>query len=200
MSDSYIGLIGAIVGAFITGGFTWFTDWLKNRTKNKKELEVLALKLTYKLELYAAQCLECYQDDGRVEHEDNDGNWYGSSFKGYEVDFPEFTLGNLEDIEWKLLPLELMHEVFILPSMVSNARQRLMKEIADYFHHDNDDYPTTMRAKDLIDVAINFYRVSYELRRISGLPIPVDSIVIDTLKRNKIQSDKDYDRLFVRKE
>lgn len=49
MSDSYAGLIGTVVGAIITGGFAWFTDWRKNSSKNKKDLEVLSLKLTYKL-------------------------------------------------------------------------------------------------------------------------------------------------------
>ena len=29
MSDSYAGLIGAVVGAFITGGFAWFIMMMK---------------------------------------------------------------------------------------------------------------------------------------------------------------------------
>ncbi|WP_182056694.1 hypothetical protein [Pantoea sp. ME81] len=200
MSDSYIGLIGAVVGAVITGGFTFFTDWLKNRNKNKKGLEVLALKLTYKLELYAAQCLDCYKDDGEEVCEDQDGVCYGGSFKGYEIDFPDFTLGNLDDIDWKLLPVKLMHEIFILPASVSNAKVRVLKELEEYLTHDNSDYPTTLRAKQLIDVALKFYVISYELRKVSGLPLPNDSIVIDTLNKNKIKIDGHYDRLFIKKE
>ena len=38
MSDNYAGLIGTVVGAIITGGFAWFTDWRKNRSKNEKDL------------------------------------------------------------------------------------------------------------------------------------------------------------------
>jgi hypothetical protein len=77
MSDGYTGLIGTIVGALITGGFAWFSDWRKNRAKNQKDLEVLALKLSYKLELYVAQCLECSEDDGLEYYvEDDGGIWY----------------------------------------------------------------------------------------------------------------------------
>lgn len=200
MSDSYAGLIGTVVGALITGGFAWFTDWRKNRKTNQKELEVLALKLTYKLELYVAQCLECSEDDGREYYDDDGGCGSGSSFKGYQIEFPEFTLGKFEDIEWKLLPVGLMHEIFTLPSKVSNARQRFSIELNDFFEHWNDDYPTTFRAKELTDLAVYFYVISCKLRKLAGLPLSEDSIIIDTLNKNKVQVDKDYERLFIRKE
>ena len=200
MSDSYIGLIGAVVGAIITGGFTFFTDWLKNRNKNKKDLEVLALKVTYKLELYAAQCLDCYKDDGEEACEDQNGVCHGFLFKGYDNDFPEFTLGNLDEIDWKLLPINLMHEIFILPVLVNNARVRVVKELEEYLTHDNSDYPTTLRAKQLIDIGLKFCAISYELRKVSGLPLPNDSIVIDTLNINKLKIDEHYEQLFTRKE
>ena len=200
MSDSYAGLIGAVVGAFITGGFAWFNDWRNNRTKNQKDLEVLALQLTYKLELYVAQCLECSEDDGHEYYDDEDGCALGSSFKGYKVEFPEFTLGKFEDIDWKLLPVGLMHEIFTLPSKVNNARQRFAKELNEFFEHWNDDYPTTFRAKELTDLAIYFYAISCKLRTLAGLPLPDDSIIIDTLNKNKVKINDDHERLFIRKE
>lgn len=200
MSDSYVGLIGAVIGALISGGFTWLNDRLKSRATNNKEFEVLALKLTYKLDLYAAQCLECSEDDGLEYFEDDEGNSAGSSFKGYKIEFPDFTLGSLEDIEWKLLPVNLMHDIFTLPSKVSNAKQRFAKELNEFFDHWNDDYPTTLRAKELTDLAIHFYEISCELRHRSGLPLSDDSTIIDTLNKNKIQINKDYIRLFILKE
>jgi len=99
MSDSYAGLIGTVVGAIITGGFAWFTDWRKNRSKNKKDLEVLSLKLTYKLERYVALCLECSEDDGREYYYEDEGRCSGSLFRGYSIEFPEFNLGKFEDID-----------------------------------------------------------------------------------------------------
>ena len=122
MSDSYAGLIGTVVGAIITGGFAWFTDWRKNRSKNKKDLEVLSLKLTYKLERYVALCLECSEDDGCEYYHEDEGRCSGSLFRGYNIEFPEFNLGKFEDIDWKLLPVKLMHEIFTLPTKVNNAR------------------------------------------------------------------------------
>lgn len=200
MSDSYVGLIGTVVGALITGGFAWFTDWRKSRVKNKKDLEVLALKLTYKLDRYVALCLECSEDDGCEYYYEDDGRGSGSLFKGYCVEFPEFTLGKFEDIDWKLLPVNLMHKIFTLPTKVNNARQRFSKEWNEFDEHFNDDYPTTIRAKELTDLAICFYKVSSSLRTLAGLPLPDDSIIIDTLNKNKIKNDEDYDRLFIRKE
>ncbi|EKN5122607.1 hypothetical protein OI70_20245 [Dickeya fangzhongdai] len=200
MSDSYAGLIGTVVGAIITGGFAWFTDWRKNRSKNKKDLEVLALKLTYKLERYVALCLECSEDDGREYYDEDEGRCSGSLFRGFRIEFPEFNLGNFEGIDWKLLPVKLMHEIFTLPTKVNNARQRFAKEWKEFDEHLNDDYPTTIRAKELTDLAIYFYNVSSSLRTLAGLPLPEDSIIIDTLNRNKIRNDEDYDRLFIRKE
>ncbi|HDJ1440217.1 TPA: hypothetical protein PPN70_002642 [Serratia rubidaea] len=200
MSDSYAGLIGTVVGAIITGGFAWFTDWRKNRSKNKKDLEVLSLKLTYKLERYVALCLECSEDDGHEYYHEDEGRCSGSLFRGYNIEFPEFNLGKFEDIDWKLLPVNLMHEIFTLPTKVNNARQRFAKEWNEFDEHLNDDYPTTIRAKELTDLAIYFYNVSSSLRTLAGLPLPEDSIIIDTLNKNKIRNDENYNRLFIRKE
>lgn len=188
------------MGAIITGGFAWFTDWRKNRSKNEKDLEVLALKLTYKLDRYVALCLECSEDDGREYYYEDEGRCSGSVFRGYVIEFPDFKLGKFEDIDWKLLPVNLMHEIFTLPTKVDNAKQRFVKEWNEFDDHLNDDYPTTKRAKELTDLAIYFYNVSFSLRTLAGLPLPEDSIIIDTLNKNKINNDKDYDRLFIREE
>ncbi|GJK92525.1 hypothetical protein [Klebsiella grimontii] len=197
MSDGYTGLIGTIVGALITGGFAWFSDWRKNRAKNQKDLEVLALKLSYKLELYVAQCLECSEDDGLEYYVEDDGRGSGTYFRGYTTEFPEFTLGKFEDIEWKLLPVSLMHEIFTLPTKVNNAKQRFNKEWKDFDNHLNDSYPTTIRAKELTDLGIYFYNVSSKLRTLVGLPLPDDLSIINKLKKNKIENDKEYYKLFV---
>ena len=163
-------------------------------------LEVLALKLTYKLDRYVALCLECSEDDGREYYYEDEGRCSGSVFRGYVIEFPDFKLGKFEDIDWKLLPVNLMHEIFTLPTKVDNAKQRFVKEWNEFDDHLNDDYPTTKRAKELTDLAIYFYNVSFSLRTLAGLPLPEDSIIIDTLNKNKINNDKDYDRLFIREE
>jgi len=93
-----------------------------------------------------------------------------------------------------------MHEIFTLPTKVNNARQRFVKEWNEFDEHLNDDYPTTIRAKELTDLAIYFYNVSSSLRTLAGLPLHEDSIIIDSLNKNKIRNDEDYDRLFIRKE
>ncbi|MFT4271382.1 MAG: hypothetical protein QM578_10250 [Pantoea sp.] len=198
MSDGYIGLIGAVVGAFISGGFTWFNDWSKSRFQNKKDLQVLALKLSYRLDCYVRSCIECLEDDGREYYEDEQGQW--SEFRGYKVEFPVFTLGELNDVDWKLMSPDLMYKVFDLPSKVGISKQRFMNELDEFDEHYNDDYPTTIREKELTDLGIMFYHVSQELKREAKLPSPSDVVILDALIKDKERIDSTYVRLFINKE
>jgi hypothetical protein len=108
MKEALIGLIGVIIGAFITIGW----DFIQALWTRKKQRVYLVARVICILEDFIAGCISVVKDDGE---QDQDGCLQT------QAPLPEINFTSL-DVDWKVLSADLMLEILSLPSKVDEAK------------------------------------------------------------------------------
>jgi hypothetical protein len=115
METAIFGLIGVVVGAFLTIIKEW---WFKDR-EHKKNGEYLAILITSMLERYVAECAEVVSDDGLYHGQPNsNGN------RETHTTPPSFKPLSVQ-VEWKSLPANLMNDVLSFPLEIESANAKI---------------------------------------------------------------------------
>jgi len=116
MAGEYLGLIGVVVGAGITGGKEVLFDW-RNRRRNAR---YLAIRTVCLLDQFIDNCASVAADDGTSQGEPagKDGCYEP------QVMAPEFEISSL-DGDWKTVPQDLMYALISFPMQVEAANHRI---------------------------------------------------------------------------
>jgi hypothetical protein len=121
MDTAFIGLLGVVLGVFLTIAKEWFFDF----RKNKKHAEYLCIHIACMLEQFAIKCIDVVYDDG-LHHGQPDSDGYSR----VQVLAPSFKPETV-DVEWKSLPANLMYEVLNLPSAIEIANTQI-ESVSEY--------------------------------------------------------------------
>lgn len=117
MESAIFSLIGVALGSLLTlARERWF-----QQRQEKKDAEFLVILVSRQLDLYTSKCVEIVADEGQQDIEG--GSYPKTSTPKFE---PEFL-----DVEWKSLPVGLMHEIFDLPFKAEQAEKKL-SDISEY--------------------------------------------------------------------
>jgi hypothetical protein len=136
VESAVFGLVGVVVGALLAGIREW---WFQNR-KNKKDAEYLVIQVSCRLEKFIAGCAGVAGDDGLCEGQtDKDG------YSFIQVEAPTLVLSDLE-VEWKVLPVNLMYAILQLPYKAELVAQWTRYE---FNHASPPDYSEAFEERQL---------------------------------------------------
>jgi len=108
------GLIGVITGSFLSA----LKDWLFNRATKKNEQKYLAVQLSHMLERLISSCVDVVYDDGLFE-----GQRDQNGCRALQVEPPTFEPLQLQDVDWKSLPVSLMSKILRIPFNLQDVEQ-----------------------------------------------------------------------------
>jgi len=111
MIEAIIGLVGVMVGSVLTIA----KDCFAARRQRKQEGSYSAIRLICILHEYADQCIDVVQDDGTTHGMPAGVTTGGESYHAAQVRQPA-PPQYPDDIAWRSLPEELMHQVLGLPN------------------------------------------------------------------------------------
>ncbi|MES2918983.1 MAG: hypothetical protein V4729_10255 [Pseudomonadota bacterium] len=160
MDKAVYGLIGVVLGVFLTIVKEW---WFQSR-KNKKEAEFLAIQIACMLDRFVAGCVAVAGDDGLC-HGQPDENGYSS----IQVDTPKFE-PDIAKVEWKSLPASLMHKALSFPNKIEVANNRI--SAAFEYAATPPDYAEGFEERQLryAELGIEASGIAKSLRSHIGLP------------------------------
>lgn len=115
MDNATIGLIGVVLGVFLTVA----KEWLFQSRKNRKEVEYLCIQIACMLERFIGGCVEVVQDDGLFY-----GQYDSDECRSIQVSAPKFE-PEMVKVEWKSLPAKIMYEILNFPSQVEAANSKI---------------------------------------------------------------------------
>ena len=139
MIEAIFGLIGVVVGSFLTIA----KDSFAARRQRKKDGSYSAIRLICILHEYADHCVDVVCDDGtghgqpagRIES----GVYYDPQVRQPEP--PQYP----DDIAWRSLPESLMHQIFGLPNKARATDRYIYGELE--FAATPPDYPELFEAR-----------------------------------------------------
>lgn len=111
MIEAIFGLIGVVVGSFLTIA----KDSFAARRQRKQEGSYSAIRLICILHEYADHCVDVVQDDGTSQGMPAGRTEGGEEYYSAQVRQPE-PPQYPDDIAWRSLPEELMHQILGLPN------------------------------------------------------------------------------------
>lgn len=115
METAIFGLLGVVVGAFLTIAKEWFFK----ANEKKKNAEYLAILITSMLERFIVGCAEVVADDGLYHGQ---RNIHGE--KETHTVLPSFDPLSAQ-VEWKALPANLMNDLLSFPLEIESARAKI---------------------------------------------------------------------------
>ncbi|HTV86969.1 MAG TPA: hypothetical protein VME63_16335 [Dyella sp.] len=115
METAIFGLIGVVVGAFLTIIKEW---WFKAKEK-EKNAEYLAILITSMLERFVVGCAEVVADDGLYH-----GQLNSQGERETHTVPPTFDPLSIQ-VEWKALPANLMNDLLSFPLEIESARTQI---------------------------------------------------------------------------
>lgn len=160
-----ISAIAGISGVILGGLITTMKDVLLNRSKNKADKTYLSILVGAHLDRYINGCYLMALDDGQ-SHDFWDR--YSQEERTPQVTAPEFNPLDL-DVEWKLLPPLLMHDILGIP----HEAERLEVSIAHVAMTDEDDHEHRdffwARRSQWGYLGLKVVDIATRLRKLSGL-------------------------------
>lgn len=111
MIEALIGLVGVVVGSFLTISKDSYVAWRQRRMEGSYS----AVRLVFILHEYADNCVDVVQDDGTSEGRPAGRTQSGEEYYQAQVQSPE-PPAFPSDIAWRSLPNDLMHQVLGLPN------------------------------------------------------------------------------------
>ncbi|WP_428827698.1 hypothetical protein ACLIKD_06820 [Azonexus sp. IMCC34842] len=179
MESAVFGLIGVVVGSFLTIAKEW---WFQHR-RAKKDATFLSIKVSCELLKFAGSCANVVGDHGEV---DGDGCYIP------RTSTPDFK-PEAFDVEWKALPDGLMFEVLDLPFKIEQADET----ISGVYEHvaGPPDYSEWYEERQLQYATLGLFalNVASQLRSYAGLPFASDDDYYPRkyLEQKKTQIEKD---------
>lgn len=172
MNDAHIAAIisavSGITGVILGNSFVAIKESLKDRKKDERDLNYLAILVVSHLDRFVNSCWYVAKDDGTIEGRPAGGN--GEYWKA-TASAPEFKPLEI-DVEWKVLPKELMYDIL----QISDKRDYLQSRLASIWEYDDgpeySDYFST-RQSEYAQLGLHVSAVARRLREHSGMPIGV---------------------------
>ncbi|KVO77098.1 hypothetical protein WJ79_12345 [Burkholderia ubonensis] len=165
--SAIISATAGISGVLLGNSFVAVKEWLTNRSKRQKETAYLAIIVVSHLDRFANGCLHVALDDGTE---------YGRPAGRNEEEYtptttpPEFQPLDI-NVEWKVLPQDLMYAILRLP----DQKEKIQNTLAGIAAYD-DDYPDHTeyfwtRRRAYADLGLQTSALANRLRRHAGMPL-----------------------------
>jgi hypothetical protein len=170
MTDAHIAAIisaGAGIGGVILGNsFVAIKEWVINRKHDERDSTYLAVLVVSHLDRFANGCLQVALDDGTSEGRPagNNGEYYQTTVKP-----PEFLPLDI-NVEWKVLPKDLMYDILQIP----DKREHIENRITGIWEFDDPfDYGEFFwaRQRDYAELGLQVSAVAKKLRKHAEMPI-----------------------------
>lgn len=164
--SAIISATAGISGVILGNSFVAIKEWLKDSKKEEKESAYLAILVVSHLERFANGCLAVAQDDGTSEGlpAGNDNETYHTT-----VAAPSFEPLDIK-VEWKVLPKELMYEIF----QISDDKENVDNRISGTEHYsDPPEYFEYfwMRRREYAELGLKVSAIANKLRKHAEMPI-----------------------------
>jgi len=163
--SAIISAASGISGVLLGNSFVAVKEWLVSRTRRQKDAVYLAIIVVSHLERIANRCFYVALDDGTEQGRPaGDNDEYTPTTKP-----PEFKPLEL-DVEWKVLPQDLMYAILRLPDEQAQIESRLWG-IDEY----NEDFPFHteffwVRQRDYAELSLHVTALAKRLRAYAKLP------------------------------
>lgn len=156
MTNLLVGIIGVILGAFLTLVREY---WIDYRARKRKAV-YLAIRVTCMLEEFLIDCANVSADHGEY---DQNGCLYP------KVSCPQLSFSSL-DVDWQSLPSNLMYEILNFPFSIEVSEKHIANVI-DYIANP-PDYDEFFKARqyEYSNLGLKAYDLAKELRSKYGLP------------------------------
>ncbi len=115
MESAIIGLFGVVIGGVIVLAKEW---WFEYR-KNNKDKEYLSIIISSKLDKFIHRCYDVVSDNGMFQ-----GGYDSDRCSSPQVALPKFE-PELENVNWKSLPVDLMYKILDFPNEVERANHKI---------------------------------------------------------------------------
>lgn len=160
METAIFGLIGVVVGAFLT----IIKEWWFKASEKKKNAEYLAILITSMLERFVVGCAEVVADDGLYHGQRN-----SDGYRETHTVQPSFD-PLLTQVEWKALPANMMNDLLSFPLEIESARAKI--DGVYEFVSDPPDYDEFFQERQYqyALLGIRASKLSAHLRAHVGLP------------------------------
>lgn len=156
------GLAGVLTGALTT----FLKERRAEQIKDKREASYLAILVVSHLDRFASGCLDVARDDG-TEYglpAGGDGRYQET------VRPPEFKPLEI-DVEWKVLPKDLMYGIF----QISEKQERIHNRLAGIAEYDDDPFDRGeyfwVRQHDYAELGLHVSAIAEKLRKHAEMPI-----------------------------
>jgi hypothetical protein len=159
--SAFAGISGVILGGLITT----MKDVLLNRSKNKADKTYLSILVGAHLDRYINGCYRMALDDGQ-SHDPWDR--YLQQERRPQVTAPGFNPLDF-DVEWKLLPPQLMHDILGIPHEAESVEASIAYvAMTDEDDHEHLDF-FWARREQWGYLGLKVVDIATRLRRLSGL-------------------------------
>jgi hypothetical protein len=167
--SAIISATAGITGVLLGNSFVALKEWIVTRTRRQKDAVYLSINVLSHLERVANQCFHVALDDGTAmgQPAGKDGEYVPTTKP------PEFRPLEL-DVEWKVLPQDLLYAILRVPDDQAQIENRLWG-IDEY----DDDYPDHteffwVRQRDYAELALSVSNLARRLRAYGKLPPVVE--------------------------
>lgn len=165
--SAIISAAAGISGVLLGNSFVAIKEWLVSRSKRKKDTAYLAIIVVSHLERFANGCLYVAHDNGTEYGRPAGGN--GEEYAP-TTNPPEIQPLDI-NVEWKVLPQDLMYAILRLP----DKREHIQNRLAGITEFD-DDYPDHteyfwVRRRDYADLGLQTSELARKLREHAGMPL-----------------------------
>lgn len=168
MNSALIGIIGVIVGAFLTVILTATKEWFFHRLTKKKEQTYLAIQISCLLEQFISGCVDVAYDDGLFHGQRDE-----QGCLSVQVSPPIFEPLKA-DVNWKCLPTDLMYNILKLPSQIHEANAYI-SAVSEYSAHP-PNYEALFNAREerYSELGLIALDLMDELSELASLPLVID--------------------------
>tara|TARA_R100000306_G_C4377363_1_gene142545 strand:+ start:467 stop:1093 length:627 start_codon:yes stop_codon:yes gene_type:complete len=169
VSEAIYGLVGVLVGSFITV----LKDWWSSYRERRRDASYSAIRLISILEAYADRCIDVVQDDGTIYGQPAGRTQDGEDYLEAQEETPD-PLDFPDDIGWRSLDENLMHRIVALPNKArrTNRYIGMSSEFAsppyyeDYFDARQEGYARL--GADALEISAELRR-HYQISANSGI-------------------------------
>ncbi|WP_157786970.1 hypothetical protein [Herbaspirillum rubrisubalbicans] len=165
---SIISAASGLGGVWLGGYLTWRRESLREATLAAKESTYLIILVTAHLERFANECLHVAYDDGTIDGRPASGDYHSET-----VANPTFNPLTF-DVDWKVLPSDLMYGILNLPY----RNEQLINHLGSMRYDDPPDYTDYFWARQtgFAELGLEVSALCAKLRSYANLPavIPKD--------------------------
>lgn len=174
MTDAHIAAVisagAGIVGVILGNSFVAIKEWVVNRKRDERDSAYLAILVVSHLDRFANGCLHVALDDGTCEGRPagNNGEYHQTTVKP-----PEFLPLNIK-VEWKVLPKDLLYDIFQIP----DKREHIENRIAGIWMFDDPSDCGEFfwaRQRDYAELGLHVSAVAKKLRKHAEMAIDESS-------------------------